>query len=41
MFKLGAMLFVAGVMTTNFSPKGVGMIHVIEVGEFMNDNIVA
>lgn len=35
------MLFVTGVVATNFSPKGVGMVHVVEMSEFMNDDVIA
>jgi hypothetical protein len=28
-------------MLANFTPKGVRMVHVIDVGEFVNDDVIA
>lgn len=39
--KLSAMFFVAGVMGGDFGPEGVGMVEVVQMGEFVDDDIVA
>lgn len=39
-FELFAMFFVVGVMAANFGPKSVGMIHMVEVGKFVDNDIV-
>lgn len=35
------MLFVAGVMTADFAPESVGVVHMVEMGEFMDNDVVA
>ena len=40
-FEFGAVFLVAGVVGANFGPEGGGVIKVMEVGEFVEDDIVA
>lgn len=40
-FELAAVFFVTGVVVGDFSPEGVGVVEMIEVGEFVEDDIVA
>ena len=39
-FELGAVFFVAGVVGADFGPEGGGMVKVMEVGEFVEDDVV-
>lgn len=39
-FELGAVFFVAGVVGADFGPEGGGMIKVMEMSEFVEDDIV-
>ena len=40
-FEAFAMAFVVGVVGGDFGPEGGGMVHVIDVGEFVEDDVVA
>lgn len=40
-FELATMLFIAGIVGGDFGPEGVGVVEMVEVGEFVKDNIVA
>lgn len=35
------MFFVAGVVLADLAPEGIGMIHVVKMGELVDNNIVA
>ena len=35
------MAFVAGVVRFDFGPESCGMIHVVDVSEFMQDDVIA
>lgn len=40
-FEFFAVFFVARIVTADFGPKGGGMVHMVEMGEFMQDYIIA
>lgn len=40
-FEFMTMFFVSGIMFGNFGPESGRVIHVVEVGEFMNNNVIA
>lgn len=41
LLELFAMLFVAGIMFADFCPKGGRVVHMVEVGELMNNDVIA
>ena len=40
-FEFMTMFFVSGIMFGNFGPESGRVVHVVEVGEFMNNNVIA
>lgn len=40
-FELFAVFFVAGVVASDFGPKSSGVIHVIEVSELVDNDVIA
>lgn len=40
-FELAAMFFVSGVVGADFCPEGGGVVHVVEVGELVQNYIIA